>query len=173
MGIEGMLHHFFFVLFKIDFFFLFLLCFYLFFYSFWTFTNIFNRSHKLNERKIYFFHICKLHRKKNLYFILVTRISYTALCTLFVASEKSTSKFGSRLKKSEREVFFLLFLENYTESMKWNMPFVESRTFDTRLTKSALLPSYGTNATNKFQRPDYRQFKSNYPKESFLCLFLH
>lgn len=51
--------------------------------------------------------------------------------------------------------------------MKFNMPFVESRTFDTRLTKSALLPGYGTNATNKFQRPDYRQFKSNYPKESF------
>ena len=54
--------------------------------------------------------------------------------------------------------------------MKWNMPFVESRTFDTRLTKSALLPSYQTNATNKYQRPDYRQFKSNYPEESFHCL---
>lgn len=58
--------------------------------------------------------------------------------------------------------------------MKWNMPFVESRTFDTRLTKSALISDYGTNATNKSQRPDYRQFKSNYPKEScFKFILIH
>lgn len=47
------------------------------------------------------------------------------------------------------------------------MPFVESQTFDTRLTKSALLRDFHSNA-NTTQRADYRQFKTNYPKESFL-----
>lgn len=49
------------------------------------------------------------------------------------------------------------------------MPFVENHTFDTRLTKSALLHDFAANTTNSsvYQRPDYRQFKSNYPKESF------
>lgn len=109
MGIERMLHHFFVLfLFKIDFFLYFSI---VFFYSFWTFTNIFNRSHKLNERKIDFFHICKLQKKS--IFHPRYSFSYTALCTLFVASEKSTSKFGSRLKKSERDFFFFI-SENYT-----------------------------------------------------------
>lgn len=56
--------------------------------------------------------------------------------------------------------------------MKWNMPFVESRTFDTRLTKSALLRDTSSDVA-KFQRPDYRQFKSNYPKESFSLFYSH
>lgn len=52
--------------------------------------------------------------------------------------------------------------------MKWNMPtFVESRTFDTRLTKSALLRDFKGDAAAKFsQQPDYRQIKSTYQKES-------
>lgn len=51
--------------------------------------------------------------------------------------------------------------------MKWNMPtFVESQTFDTRLTKSALLRDFKGDTAKLSQRPDYRQFKSNYPKES-------
>lgn len=44
--------------------------------------------------------------------------------------------------------------------------FVENRTFDVRLTKSALLPDFRGDVTKLSQRPDYRQFKSNYPKES-------
>jgi hypothetical protein len=39
---------------------------------------------------------------------------------------------------------------------------MESRTFDSRLTKSALI----SEPARISQRPDYRQFKSNYPKES-------
>lgn len=46
------------------------------------------------------------------------------------------------------------------------MAFVESRTFDTRLTKSALLRDFQPSAITT-QRADYRQFKTNYPKESF------
>ena len=52
--------------------------------------------------------------------------------------------------------------------MKWNnMPtFVEDRTFDTRLTKSALFGDFKSDTAKLSQRPDYRQFKSNYSKES-------
>lgn len=51
--------------------------------------------------------------------------------------------------------------------------FVESRTFDTRLTKSALLRDFRSDPAKLSQRPDYRQFKSNYPKESSLRSLFH
>lgn len=50
------------------------------------------------------------------------------------------------------------------------MAFVESRTFDTRLTKSSLLRDFQSNAIST-QRADYRQFKTNYPKESFFSKY--
>lgn len=69
----------------------------------------------------------------------------------------------SKHRKSTEKIEFKITLK----SMKWNMPtFVESRTFDTRLTKSALLQGYKGDTSMLSQRPDYRQFKSNYPKES-------
>ena len=52
--------------------------------------------------------------------------------------------------------------------MKYNSTptFVESRTFDSALlTKSSLMKDWHSEPTT--QRPDYRQFKSKYPKESF------
>lgn len=52
--------------------------------------------------------------------------------------------------------------------MMWNRTptFVESRTFDSALlTKSSLLKDWHSEQTT--QRADYRQFKSNYLKESF------
>lgn len=45
--------------------------------------------------------------------------------------------------------------------------FVENRTFDTRLTKSALLRDFKRDAEMFNQRPDYRQIKSTFQKESW------
>lgn len=50
--------------------------------------------------------------------------------------------------------------------------FVESQTFDTRLTKSALLRDCRGSGASSTQQPDYRQFKSNYPKESWRVFFI-
>jgi hypothetical protein len=69
------------------------------------------------------------------------------------------------IENQQKNIEFKIKLEN----MKWNhsVPvFVESRTFDTRLTKSALLRDFKGDTAKLMQRPDYRQFKSNYPKES-------
>ena len=49
---------------------------------------------------------------------------------------------------------------------------MESRTFDSALlTKSSLMKDWHSEQTT--QRPDYRQFKSKYPKESLILLLFH
>ena len=60
--------------------------------------------------------------------------------------------------------------------MRWSSnPFVETRTFDNRLTKSALIGNTwqsDAQLLQKVQKPDFRQFKSTYAKESLIIDFL-
>lgn len=109
MGIERMLHHFFVLfLFKIDFFLYFSI---VFFYSFWTFTNIFNRSHKLNERKIDFFHICKLQKK--IYISSSLLVFIYSFMYIVCSIGKINKQIWFKIKK-KWERFFFFISENYT-----------------------------------------------------------